>query len=198
MNTNNNFKAINSLLILICYIILSSCQHSNLENNGKISESPNLSSEINSNSELDYIRSNIIENEENLLIYFEKFIRDLEINNIKYHFPKEVIIELVDFRKLNITNHSHGRSYGANKPDLVEIYINSNSWKLFNRAQKHILMYHELSHDILNLEDLAEIPENKDKLMYPAMSKYELLTMDKFIDIFQNDFELIKSNQIKK
>ena len=198
MNLNKYFKAINKILIPVYFLPLFSCQNGNIGNNDKIDKSPDLPSEIISNSELEMLRSNVLENNENLLMYYEKFIRDLEIYNIQYHFPKKVIIKLVDFRQLNLTNHTHGRSYGVHKPELVEIYINNNSWKVFNRAQKYMLMYHELAHDILNLEDLSEDPSNKNKLMYPAMSRYNLLSMDKFISVLENDFELIQSNQMKK
>ena len=33
--------------------------------------------------------------------------------------------------------------------------------------------------------------------MYPLMSRYNLLSMDKFIGILENDFELIEKNQKK-
>ena len=197
MNTNRYFRAINKTFIPVYFLLLFSCQHCSPYNNDKTDKSTDLSSKTISNSELEIIRSSVVECDENLLMYYEKFIRDLEIYNIQYHYPKEIIIELVDFRKLNLTNHSHGRSYGVNKPDLVEIYINNSSWKVFNRAQKYMLMYHELAHDILNLEDLSEDPSNKYKLMYPLMSRYNLLSMDKFIGVLENDFELIEKNQKK-
>ncbi|MDA9267682.1 hypothetical protein N9P66_04860 [Salibacteraceae bacterium] len=196
MKINNSPTTITSLLI--CLLIFYSCQYGSTEDAEVKKESKYLTSQISSDYELEYIRANTIKGNENLLMYYEKFIRDLEINNIQFDFPKEVIIELVDLEQLNLNGHMHGRSYGINKPDLVEIYINNKSWNDFNRAQKYRLMYHELSHDILNLPDLDDAPENKQRLMYPAMSKYEYLTMDKFIDMFQNDFEALELKQIKE
>ena len=43
-------------------------------------------------------------------------------------------------------------------------------------------MYHELVHDILNLDDLDAKTWNEGKLMYPEISSYENKTMDDFIE----------------
>ena len=50
-------------------------------------------------------------------------------------------------------------------------------------------MYHELSHDILDLKDLEAIDENKGKLMYPELSSYENKNMDEFIESSHALFE---------
>jgi hypothetical protein len=49
-------------------------------------------------------------------------------------------------------------------------------------------MYHELSHDVLNLEDL---PKNEGKLMFPSIATYESKTMDDFIESSHVFFEEI-------
>ena len=43
-------------------------------------------------------------------------------------------------------------------------------------------MYHELAHDVLNLDDLEAKSWNEGKLMYPAISSYENKNMDEFIE----------------
>jgi hypothetical protein len=50
-------------------------------------------------------------------------------------------------------------------------------------------MYHELAHDILNLDDLDNKPINEGKLMYPEISTYEKKNMDDFIESFHSLFE---------
>ena len=79
--------------------------------------------------------------------------------------------------------------------DRIEIYINKSSWDDFNKQKRYYLMYHELSHDVLNLDDLDDSPSNEGKLMYPAISSYELITMDDFIDSFHALFEEIGDKQ---
>ena len=72
---------------------------------------------------------------------------------------------------------------------MIEIYINKTSWEKFNRAQKHFVMYHELTHDVLNKDDLSDISENKGSLMYPSIDNYENKSMDEFIESYQKAFE---------
>jgi hypothetical protein len=54
---------------------------------------------------------------------------------------------------------------------------------------KYFLMYHELSHDVLNIDDLDSKPINEGKLMYPEISSYEKKNMDDFIENFHTLFE---------
>ena len=60
---------------------------------------------------------------------------------------------------------------------------------------RYYLMYHELSHDILNVDDLEDTEINVGKLMYPAISTYEKITMDDFIEHSHALFEEVKSKQ---
>ena len=50
-------------------------------------------------------------------------------------------------------------------------------------------MYHELAHDVLNLDDLEPESRNEGKLMYPYISSYEKKTMDDFIESTHALFE---------
>ena len=77
--------------------------------------------------------------------------------------------------------HTHGISFGYRDDDRVEIYINKKSWDSFNKTQKHYIVYHELSHDILNLEDLEDVKDNYGKIMYPYISRYDSYNMNDFI-----------------
>ena len=43
-------------------------------------------------------------------------------------------------------------------------------------------MYHELGHDVLNLDDLDETNTELDAIMYPAFSSNQKLKMDVFIE----------------
>ena len=56
---------------------------------------------------------------------------------------------------------------------------------------RYFIMYHELTHDILNLNDLKYLPENEGKLMYPELENYNEKTMDDFIESSHKLFEKI-------
>ena len=68
-------------------------------------------------------------------------------------------------------------------------YINPSSWQQFSKPMRYFLMYHELAHDVLNLDDLDNIAINEGKLMYPEISSYEKKNMDDFIESFHTLFE---------
>lgn len=112
----------------------------------------------------------------------DKFFRDLINFNVYTVIPEKFIIELKNLDSYQMTSHVHGISLGKDKEDIVEIYINKNSWEKFNKTQKYYIIYHELSHDILNLDDLNENESNFGKIMYPNMSIYNTLDMNDFIE----------------
>jgi hypothetical protein len=126
---------------------------------------------------------------EGLELYIDKFYRDL--GNFG-HFPKRPRNFKVVFSSLDSfenTSHVHGVSLGMNIDDKVEIYINQRSWDSFSKPKRYYLIYHELGHDILNLNDLSEDENNWGSIMYPSISKYSDLTMDDFIVNMKGLFE---------
>ena len=141
------------------------------------------------------IVANSYEADEKFDIYVEKFYRDLEVYGIFPKKPKTIIIKLSRLDQLDNTTHIHGLSFGHNDDSRIEIYINPSSWKQFTRPMRYFLMYHELSHDVLNLDDLDIKPENEGKLMYPEISSYEMKSMDDFIESFHSLFEQHAKNE---
>lgn len=135
------------------------------------------------------VASNSYNTEENFDLYIKKYFRDLGYFGIYPKKPKVVIIKFSRLDQLDNTTHIHGLSYGINDDNKVEIYINPSSWLKFSKSMKYYLIYHELSHDILNLNDLEAIPENRGKLMYPELSSYENKNMDEFIESSHALFE---------
>ena len=122
-------------------------------------------------------------------MYMEKFYRDLELYGQRPIKPKTCIIKFSELDKIKGATEINGISYGYNNDDLVEIYINPTFWKQASKAQRYWLMYHELSHDLLNVDDLAAIPSNEGKLMYPYSLSFEVQHMDEFIEAFHEFFE---------
>ena len=127
------------------------------------------------------IRNLSYESNEELKPYIDKFFRDLDNNNVPYIIPQNFIVKFSDLESYKNTSHIHGISLGYEDDDRVEIYINKRSWESFNKTQRYYSVYHELSHDILNLDDLSESDNNYGKIMYPYISKYDNLKMNDFI-----------------
>ena len=136
--------------------------------------------------------------------YVEKYYRDLEFDGINPVRPKSQIIRFADLDKMEDTKEYEGISYGINQDDKIEIYINPSSWEKFTKPMKYWVMYHELSHDVLNVDDLPDTEENKGKLMYPYVSKdftmYTgmVMTMDYFIEHFHSFLEEYKAAETKE
>ena len=136
------------------------------------------------------------DSDEDFSMYVDKFYRDLEILGIYPVKPNKVIIKFSNLDKMASTTHIHGISFGYGNDEVIEIYINPSYWKKFNRAQKYFLMYHELSHDILNLDDLDADNVNKGRLMFPNIESYDKITMDEFIESYQLLFEEVAAEKV--
>ena len=122
-------------------------------------------------------------------MYLDKYYRDLEFFGISKRRPRTIIMRLAPMQYFEDTKDYHGVSYGYKNDNIIEIYINEDSWKRLSRPQKYLLMYHELSHDVLNLDDLPAIPKNEGKLMCPVILSYDKITMDNFIEMAHKVFE---------
>jgi hypothetical protein len=127
--------------------------------------------------------------------YIKKFYRDIEVYGIFPKKPKETIIKFAKLDQLDNATHIHGISYGIYNDNKIEIYINPSTWQKFNKPMRYFLMYHELAHDVLNVDDLDGISTNDGKLMYPAIASYESKTMDDFIESSHTLFEEVAKNQ---
>lgn len=145
------------------------------------------------------IQKQSFESEEDFTIFVEKFYRDLAVYGIFPYKPKPdyIIIKFSYLDKVNNLTHSHGVSLGKFDDERIEIYINPTSWQRFKKPMRYFLMYHELAHDILNLDDLEISPQNKGKLMYPELWEFDQMRMDEFIESYQTLFEEIGNKKNK-
>jgi hypothetical protein len=139
--------------------------------------------------EYNTIVDNSYDTNEDFSMYVEKFYRDLEFYGIYPNQPKIQIIKFSRLDQIKETTHIHGLSYGFDDDDRIEIYINPTTWNKFNKPMRHFLMYHELAHDVLNLDDLDINPSNEKKLMYGSLSTYANVDMDDFIESYHELFE---------
>jgi len=135
------------------------------------------------------IAENSYDSDEDFDMYVQKFYRDLGVYGIYPKRPKEQVIKFSKLDQLDNTTHIHGVSFGFEDDDKIEIYINPTTWAHFNKPMRYILIYHELAHDVLNLDDLNEDSWNEGKLMYPVISEYEGKDMDDFIESYKVLFE---------
>ena len=126
---------------------------------------------------------------EEFQMYLDKFYRDIEFIGINKRKPRTIIMKLAPMQYFENTKDYHGVSYGYKDDNIIEIYINEDSWKKFSRPQKYLIMYHELAHDILNIDDLPDKEENYGKLMCPVFSNLDKITMDDFIEMSHELFE---------
>ena len=165
--------AISSIVLLIGYITYNRQQESELYQK---------------------IVSSAYETDVDFDFYVNKFYRDINVYGIFPKKPKEIIIKFAKLDQLDNATHIHGLSYGMNDDDRIEIYINPSTWESFNKPMRYFLMYHELSHDVLNVDDLKNLKINEGKLMYPAIATYESKTMDDFIESSHALFEEVAAN----
>ena len=131
-----------------------------------------------------YPGSERIYNNDNFLEFVDKFYRDINFFGIYKNRPREISIRLEPLDTFKGTNHYHGISFGYNDDSKIDIIINERSWNSFTKAQKHYLIYHELCHDVLNLDDLS-VNTDKNSIMYPSIHNFKDLDMDDFIVNFQ-------------
>jgi len=131
------------------------------------------------------ISSNAYQTEEDFDMYVEKFYRDLEFYGVYPKRPRTKIIQFSRLDQMDNATHIHGMSYGYGDDNRIEIYINPSTWDSFNKPMRYFLMYHELAHDVLNVDDLPYSVSNQSDLMYPEISKFEGKTMDEFIEASQ-------------
>lgn len=152
----------------------------------------------NTSLEINKIRNASYDSDVDFNFYVEKFYRDLEFFGLYPTRPKETIIKLADLDKVEGLTHYHGVSLGFEDDQIIEIYINGETWKKLKKPMKYWLMYHELAHDILNVDDLEISEENQGKLMYPEFSKRQGLSMDDFIEGYKTLFEQISGKNPNK
>ena len=145
----------------------------------------------------DYAGSSRVYFNENFDEFVDKFFRELNYYGINKIRPKKINIKLLPFDQFKQTSHIHGASFGYNNDDIIDIVLNERSWNEFSKAQKHYLIFHELSHDILNLDDL-DFRQNEKQIMYPSIGSFKYLTMDDFIDNFHSlleDYSSVDSSE---
>lgn len=107
-------------------------------------------------------------------VYLEGFYNDIDAFNIVCSKSSNIIIKLADLTTIN----SYGVSFGMNDNSKIEIYIDASFWYNANEAEKYWILYHELCHDVLNIDHTADTPANKNTLMYPNVDITEIYSLE--------------------
>lgn len=105
--------------------------------------------------------------------YMEDFLREFQIKDdfkqkkIKFiekfpeqFDPRQIILDIEDDLELN---DLVGISYGMYRDSIIDIYIDNSFWKTSKKSIRKRLIFHELGHDILNLNH----SEDPDDFMFP-------------------------------
>lgn len=114
--------------------------------------------------------------------YLNKYYRDLNAFGISPIKPRSISIKFVDMQYFEGMTHYNGVSFGFGDDSRVEIFLNRDSWDSFNRGEKFWVMYHELSHDILNYDHTPSDKLGEGSLMDPYFSTLDNISMDDFIE----------------
>ena len=74
------------------------------------------------------------------------FLVDCKLNGIKLQN------NVIDVKFESLDDNTIGLSYAMNNDKLIKIRIDPQAWSESSAPKKWYLLYHELGHDVLNLE----------------------------------------------
>ncbi len=102
--------------------------------------------------------------------YVFEYLNTLEKYDIKFKKQSFIVVFDADIMRTPLV----GQAKGMFNDDLVYVKINPKLWSYLTIKQKRHLIFHELSHDIFNIEHTEKV-----ELMKPSMTTpYESLQMD--------------------
>ena len=118
--------------------------------------------------------------------YVKEVLKSLEFHDIEFKKQSFVVVFDADLIRTPIA----GRALGMDNDDLVYVIINPLMWgKLTVKERRHVI-FHELSHDIFNIEHTNLIELMRPSMPSPSESKY--MRMNKQIYILM---KYIKNGQ---
>ena len=114
--------------------------------------------------------------------YVFEYLKTLEENNIEYKKQSFIVVFDLDITRTDLL----GQAKGMYNDNLVYVKINSKLWVTLTRKQKRHVIFHELSHDMFNIEHTEEIELMKPSMSSPAESfkmniSKEIKTLIKYI-----------------
>lgn len=116
--------------------------------------------------------------------YLFMYLESLEKHDIKIKKQNFILVFDADIMRTPLL----GQARGMFNDDLVYVKINPSSWSnLTNKQRKH-LIFHELSHDIFNIEHTEDIVLMKPVMASPQESSamnidMEIITLMSYIKV---------------
>ena len=95
--------------------------------------------------------------------YVKEYIDSMESNDVRIPWGNDLV--LIDFT-VSLPNSILGIAHGMDINNITLIGINLRTWNGLKHEEKRLLMFHELTHDVFNIEHF-ETP-----LMDTPMPKY--------------------------
>ena len=90
-----------------------------------------------------------------LMEYLKEYIDELDYYGIDYSFGDNLTLEIYDISRVRGEGSVAGIALGMYDNSRVEVYIDKEVWRVSNSRQKKWTVYHELSHDIFNVQHCA-------------------------------------------
>ena len=98
--------------------------------------------------------------------YVFDYLSTLEEHNIKFKKQSFIVVFDADIMNTPLV----GQAKGMFNDDLVYVKINPKLFSKLTHKQKRHLIFHELSHDIFNIEHTTEVELMKPSMASPSQS----------------------------
>ena len=121
---------------------------------------------------------------ETLRPYLFMYLETLEKHDIKFKKQNFILVFDGDIMRTNLL----GQARGMFNDELVYVKINPRIWNVLTQKQKKHLIFHELSHDIFNIEHTDMIALMKPSMASPSVSlamdiDREIITLMSYIKV---------------
>ena len=116
--------------------------------------------------------------------YLFMYLETLEKHDIKLKKQNFILVFDADIMRTPLL----GQARGMFNDDLVYVKINPRSWSSLTNKQRKHLIFHELSHDIFNIEHTEDIRLMKPVMASPSVSlamdiDMEIITLMSYIKV---------------
>lgn len=119
--------------------------------------------------------------------YVNEYISILHKANIKIPIGKDLMC--VDFTS-SLLNDTLGIAWGMNIDNVTFVQINKENWRKLSIQQKRLLIFHELSHDIFNLNHFdTTIMNTPMPSIFTTTKVYVDDAMDELINLIKKQDE---------
>ena len=109
--------------------------------------------------------------------YVREYLLTLDDYDIEFKKQSFIVVFDADIIKTPLV----GQAKGMFNNDLVYVKVNPKIWRHLTHKQRRHLLFHELSHDLFNIEHTKDVELMKPSMPSPSQSYY--MDIDKEIDL---------------